>query len=290
MGGEIEVKSAPREGARFVVHLGLGQARRVQTPGGATADKRSMAIAPRPTATRLLVADDHPVNLEVIQRQLELLGPSAETAENGATALAKWRNGRHAVVLLDLHMPELDGFGLAKLIRSEEAQRGLPRTGLIAVTADAVEGKKSRCLAAGIDGFVTKPVSIETLTRALEPWISNLTEKLDPADSLADRLFDPQPLRGLFGGERLTELVQSFANCAARDLAALRNARTARQLAMSAHRLKGAARTAGANGLAEQAGRIEAAAKAESLADARRAAEGMEALLTETLRAMWSIA
>jgi HPt (histidine-containing phosphotransfer) domain-containing protein len=70
----------------------------------------------------------------------------------------------------------------------------------------------------------------------------------------------------------------------------LRNARTARQLAMSAHRLKGAARTAGANGLAEQAGRIEAAAKAESLAGARRAAEGMEALLTETLRAMWSIA
>lgn len=158
------------------------------------------------------------------------------------------------------------------------------------MTADALRGKKSRCFAAGIDGFVTKPVSIEALTRALEPWISNVGEKSHPGDPPANWLFDPKPLRGLFGGERLTELVQSFANCAARDFAALRNARTAKQLAISAHRPKGAARTAGANGMAEQAGRVEAVAKEESLAGARRAAEGMEALLTDTLRAMRSVA
>lgn len=114
MGGEVEVKSVPGKGARFAVHLGLGQARPALTSAGAAVDKRSTAFSPRPSAVRLLVADDHPVNLEVILRQLELLGLSAETAQDGATALAKWRKEPHAVVLLDLHMPALDGFELAK--------------------------------------------------------------------------------------------------------------------------------------------------------------------------------
>lgn len=286
------MRSAPGKGARFTVHLSLGQPLPAPALIGAASDRFPAAFAPRPSAARLLVADDHPINVEVILRQLELLGLSAKIAEDGATALAKWRDEPHAVVLLDLHMPTLDGFELAKAIRREEAERGLSRTGLIAVTADAMKGKKARCFAAGIDGFVTKRVSIEALARALAPWISNVVEKPPPGDSPASWMFDPEPLRGLFGGdaERLSELVRNFADCAARDLAVLRNAKNARELATSAHRLKGAARLAGANLMAEHAERVEAAAKADGLVEARRAAEGMEALFAETLRAMRSVA
>ncbi len=144
----------------------------------------------------MLVADDHPVNLEVILRQLELLGLSAEIAEDGAAALALWRKAPHAVVLLDLHMPVLDGFGLAKAIRHEEAKRGLPRTGLIAVTADAMKGKDTRCFAAGMDGFVTKPVSIDALARTLVRWMPDLVAMPAPGDTLNGALFDPEALRG----------------------------------------------------------------------------------------------
>ncbi len=156
-------------------------------------------LTPRPHAARLLVADDHPVNLEVMLRQLELLGLSADLAEDGAAALASWRNRRHAIVLLDLHMPVLDGFGLADAIRREEAKRNLPRTKLIAVTADALKGEETRCFTAGIDGFLPKPISLDALARTLGRWIPELVPTAIRAKGAAGSLFDPEVLRGLFG-------------------------------------------------------------------------------------------
>ena len=142
-------------------------------------------MTPRPHAARLLVADDHPVNLEVMLRQLELLGLSADIAEDGAAALALWRNRRHAVVLLDLHMPVLDGFGLADAIRREEAKLDLSRTGLIAVTADALKGEDTHCFTAGMDGFLPKPISLDALARTLGRWIPELCPGCDPGQGAA---------------------------------------------------------------------------------------------------------
>jgi two-component system sensor histidine kinase EvgS len=72
------------------------------------------------------------------------------------------------------YMPVLDGFGLAKAIRREEANRGLPRTALVAPTADAMKGKDASCYTADIDGFMTKPVSIDALAPVLGRWAPNL--------------------------------------------------------------------------------------------------------------------
>ena len=288
MGGDVAVKSEPGQGTKFTVSLRLRQAR--PAPVGALRTKLRPTSAPRPSAARLLVADDHPVNLEVVLRQLELLGLSAEVAEDGAAALATWKKAPCAVVLLDLHMPVLDGFGLAKAIRDEEVKRGLPRTGLVAVTADVMKGKSARCFAAGIDGFATKPVSIDALARSLAPWIPNLVTKT-VAGAPTAALFNPEALRSLFADDatRLARLVKNFADCSARELVAMRAAADAKQLATSAHRLKGAARVAGARLMAEQASRIEAAAKIDDLAGARLAVEVMQGLLAETIQAMQSI-
>jgi CheY-like chemotaxis protein len=288
MGGDVAVESTPGKGAKFTVSLRLrpAQPERASSPRV----KLRPTDAPAQSAMRLLVADDHPVNLEVVLRQLEILGLSAEVAADGAAALATWRKAPCAVVLLDLHMPVLDGFGLARAIRQEEAKGGLSRTGLIAVTADAVKGRSARCFAAGIDSFVTKPVSIDALACALAPWIPNLVPKAAVAD-LTGALFDPGTLRALFDGQdaRLAGLVKNFADCASRDLAAMRAASDARQLANSAHRLKGAARMAGARLIAEQASQIESAAKVGDLASARLKVESLEPLLAKTIRTMQSV-
>ncbi len=291
MGGDVAVESAPGDGSRFTVTLKLAQASLVPTGVETTGQHPAIMATPRPGAARLLVADDHPVNLEVMLRQLELLGLSADIAEDGAAALALWRKSHHAVVLLDLHMPVLDGFGLAEAIRCDEAKRGLRRSGLIAVTADALKGEDTRCFAAGMDGFLAKPISLDALARTLGRWIPDLGPAAAPAEAAPEALFDPKALLGVFGDDavRLAALVQDFADCAAGDIAAMRAAPDTQQLAASAHRLNGAARMAGAKLLAEQAVSAEVAAKAGDLAAARRASDGMDRLLAETLRAMRSL-
>ena len=292
MGGDVGVETTPGEGAQFTVHLRFSEARPAAALADIEGDKPPPSFTPWATTARLLVADDHPVNLEVILRQLELLGLSAETAEDGATALVKWRKAPHDVILLDLHMPVLDGFGLAKAIRREEAKRGLPRTALVAVTADAMKGKDARCYAAGMDGFVTKPVSIDALARTLGRWVPNLVAMPAPGGTPKSALFDPEALRALFSSDasKLAGHVQNFADSVKRDIAALHAAPDAKQVAAFAHRLRGAARVAGATLVAEQAARVEAAAEGHDLAGARCAAVGMEELLADTIEAMRSVA
>jgi signal transduction histidine kinase/CheY-like chemotaxis protein/HPt (histidine-containing phosphotransfer) domain-containing protein len=291
MGCDVSVESMPTGGSRFTVALRLLAVNSIPPSNEAPAHRGSPMPMPRQSGARLLVVDDHPVNLEVITRQLELLGLSADLADDGTGALARWRTARHAVVLLDLHMPRLDGFGLVQAIRREEAEQGLHRCGLIAVTADALKGEDARCFAAGMDGFLTKPVSLDALARTLGRWIPALVPESASTETASGALFDPEALRGLFGTDtkRLAALVQSFADSAKRDVAALRAAPNAEKMAAAAHRLNGAARMAGARLLAEQAVRVEAAANAGDLLTGRGAAKGMERLLTKTLRAMRSV-
>jgi CheY-like chemotaxis protein/HPt (histidine-containing phosphotransfer) domain-containing protein len=291
MGGGVAVESTLGNGSRFTVTLRLGGATPIFLRAEATGLHPPPVLAPRAIAARLLVADDHPVNVEVVLRQLELLGLAADLAEDGAAALKLWREVHHSIILLDLHMPVLDGFGLAKAIRREEAEHHLPRTGLIAVTADARQGEDTRCFAVGMDGFLPKPISVDSLARALGRWIPGLVTNAAPAEAANGALFDPEALRGLFGADaaRLAVLVQDFADSATRDIATMCAAQDAAQLAASAHRLKGAARMAGARLLAEQAARAEASANAGDLGAARRMADGTGCLLTDTLRAMRSI-
>ena len=142
-----------------------------------------------------------------------------------------------------------------------------------------------------MDGFLAKPISLDALARTLGRWIPDLVH-LTATEVAPGALFDPEALRGLFGADagRLSGVLQSFADGAARDIAAMRAAADAQQLlGFGAPGSTGAARMAGARLLAEQASRAEAAANAGDMARARIAADGMELLLSETLRAMRSV-
>jgi CheY-like chemotaxis protein/HPt (histidine-containing phosphotransfer) domain-containing protein len=251
----------------------------------------AVPIAPRTALPnedwpRLLVADDNPVNREVIERQLELLGLAGDFAADGREALELWRIHRHAVVLLDIHMPELDGFQVARAIRREEPAAGPKRSGLIAVTANALKGEDERCFAAGMDGFVTKPISLDALARALARFLPGFDADGVPPGPQTGAAFDPEALRGLFGADptRLSRLFEMFADAATADLASLRAAETAAAQAEAAHRLKGAARMVGARMLADQASQVEAAARAGDFAATGPASERLAIMLAETVR------
>jgi signal transduction histidine kinase/HPt (histidine-containing phosphotransfer) domain-containing protein len=284
MGGGIRVESTPGLGSRFIVTLRCGVA------AGPTATARRELAAPAAAlvgAPLVLVADDNAINREVMRQQLRLLGLSAELAADGHEAMRLWQERRHGVVLLDIHMPGMDGFAVAQAIRREEETARLPRCGLIAVTADALNGEDERCFAAGMDGFVPKPVSLAALSRTIGRWIRGVRTDGTTSGEAIGAAFDPQRLRDLFGDDtvRLSRLFESFADSAARDLHDLQAADSAGTMAEAAHRLKGAARMVGARLVAEQAARTETAARAGDLVGARAAAEGLESLLAQTAAA-----
>src|SRR5262249_11495285 len=93
------------------------------------------------------------------------------TAEDGSEALRAWAPGRYAAVLADLHMPGMDGYELTRRLRIAETEHGGTRTPVVAVTANAMRGEEERCLAAGMDAYLAKPVAIDRLRATLERWL-----------------------------------------------------------------------------------------------------------------------
>ena len=111
------------------------------------------------------------MNRDVLVLQLQLLGIAADSAADGVDALAAWTRGPYAAVLADIHMPRMDGHELARRMRAAEADHDRTRTPIVAVTANAMKGEEERCLAAGMDAYLAKPVSIERLRATLERWL-----------------------------------------------------------------------------------------------------------------------
>ncbi|WP_460829691.1 response regulator, partial [Massilia agilis] len=132
---------------------------------------------PRPIARtrvrRVLLAEDNPVNVEVAMAMLESLGLSAEYARNGEEALAMVRRGDYDAVLMDCQMPVMDGFAATSAIRRDERESGrghvLP---VIAITANALQGDREACLAAGMDDYLSKPFTQQQLAAVIGRWIA----------------------------------------------------------------------------------------------------------------------
>ena len=132
-----------------------------------------MRCAPAASELRVLVVDDHPVNREVLVRQLDLIGLAADSANDGVEALEAWAAGHYTAVLADIHMPRMDGYEMARQIRAAEAEgKKKGRTPVVAVTANAMKGEEERCIEAGMDAYLVKPVNIERLRATLERWLS----------------------------------------------------------------------------------------------------------------------
>jgi PAS domain S-box-containing protein len=228
--------------------------------------------AARASGTLVLVAEDNPTNRLVVERQLALLGHACEIAEDGVEALAMWRRGRHVLLLSDCHMPNLDGYDLARKIREEEGPTS--RVPIIALTANALAGEAERCFEAGMDDYMAKPVTLAELRRVLGRWLkpapgmSNVGETKS-ADREGKSLVGPIDralLRDILGGDdpEMFELVAgSFQDSAEPVFGDLRRALTERRVAtlkQAAHRAAGAAGSLAAVSLRDALRRIEAMA------------------------------
>lgn len=149
--------------------------RAVARAAGRTNLLASAAEAPRPVERlngRVLVVDDNSVNRKILARQLELAGASTDVAASGEEALLLWRKGGYDLVLADLQMPTMDGFELARRIRGDETAAGRARMPILAVTASTHEEQEELSRAAGMDGFITKPIGIEQLRATLDVWLN----------------------------------------------------------------------------------------------------------------------
>jgi signal transduction histidine kinase/CheY-like chemotaxis protein/HPt (histidine-containing phosphotransfer) domain-containing protein len=220
----------------------------------------------------ILVAEDDAVNRLVVQRQLALLGYAAEMADNGAAALRMWRAGGYALLLTDLHMPELDGYELAQAVREDEALHGRERQPILALTANALKGEAARARAAGIDDYLTKPASLKLLQAALAQWMpgggapAGSRHEGTASIPLADHqtLLNLQVLRDLVGDDEalIDELRVDFMQQCRADGGALHQAVLAGErlkIQAIAHRLKSAARSVGAMALGSLCERLEQA-------------------------------
>lgn len=231
------------------------------------------SVAEARTQGRLiLVAEDDSINQKVILRQLGLLGYAAEIASNGVEALEMWRKGDYALLLTDLHMPEMDGYTLTKTLRQEEAKgQHMP---ILALTANALLGEAKRAKAAGMNEYLTKPLQLHILSDALMIWMPEIDETgASLLPSVDDRqapaaAIDVATLKNLVGDDDdiVRDLLGDYLASAEQqvsDLYADFSLGNTGRVASIAHKLKSSSRSVGALALGDLCTELENACRAE---------------------------
>jgi two-component system sensor histidine kinase/response regulator len=175
MGGTIGVNSVFGKGSTFWFVLSYANQQfqdvsAYEPPAACQYLNGSPAISsPLPNQTRIIFAEDNKVNQLVGLKQLRKLGyDNVQVVETGAEAVAAWRQNTDAIIIMDCQMPEMDGYEATQKIRELETKEPLPRTRIIAMTANAMQGDRELCLAAGMDDYISKPVEMGELKRALQ--------------------------------------------------------------------------------------------------------------------------
>lgn len=267
MAGEISVESAPGKGARFTVKLSLPVAQglpvRLRTAGPTVTTQ-----PPPPLNGRVLLVEDNPTNQLVAAAMLQKLGLDCELAVNGAQAVERVRDGHFDLVLMDCHMPVMDGFEATTLIR--EMPDDIGRLPIIALTANTLQGDEQACLAVGMNGFLAKPYLLATLRAELARWLTRApvaaSEALDM--TVIESLRDLDETGSM---DLAQEVFSVFLSSSARRLVEL-NAAIAQgdvqSLGKIAHALKSSAANVGALVLSEHFRELEKLAREGRLDEA----------------------
>lgn len=163
MGGFLDVRSVPGQGSTFTLQIALEE---VNEPS-AKLKKIDQKSAPFARDGKVLLVEDNPVNQKVASKMLQKLDIEFDLAVNGLEAVQAWKNNHYHLILMDCQMPEMDGFEATAQIRSMDPSE---RTIIIALTANALEGDRERCIALGMNDYLSKPLRFEMLCDKLQEW------------------------------------------------------------------------------------------------------------------------
>jgi CheY-like chemotaxis protein/HPt (histidine-containing phosphotransfer) domain-containing protein len=270
MGGDMGLESRVAHGSTFWFSLPLRLADAAGTPVDAPA--AASAAATGPVTGSVLVVEDNRVNQLVVQSMLERLGCCARVVSDGALALEALRHARFDAILMDCQMPVMDGYTLTGRIRAREA--GGARIPIIALTANALEGDRARCLAAGMDDYLSKPFRLSELAAVLARWLpqqeqpimeqSHDLASLDQNALKAIRELDAGGAAGL-----LEQVVALYLEASPPLLVQIEQglaSGNADSVRMAAHTLKSSSANLGAQGLAQMCATLEHAARSGGLA------------------------
>ena len=268
MDGQVSLESSPGHGSRFSITLTLPiSGLPGETVRNAYPEVRQREVPPlfedSLHSPIVLAVDDHPTNRELLARQIRLLGVRTETAENGKIAFEMWQTGSYAMIITDCHMPEMDGYALAKEVRRIETSSSLIRTPVVAWTANALAEESNRCRESGMDDLLVKPADMKQLRNVLTKWLvpGSRTRLVD--------LFDLRILN-MIANDKASQLevLNDFLRHIQTDIEKLRDHSkigSLEDIENVAHKMKGASRMIGERDIADACETIESAAKAGDL-------------------------
>jgi len=288
MGGSVGVESAPGQGSLFwfsacfktapatAVQAHSAPSAAAAANGSANPLKKSNLFPgakTEPFVGTVLLAEDNEINREVAAQMLLELGCGCRWARNGREALETWRQGGVDLILMDCQMPEMDGYETARAVRNEETRLGRSHVAIVALTAHATKGDRDRCLAVGMDDYLSKPLSFQALANALANWLPPKMAIQFPGTDTSAAPIDFSSLlqRCMNKPELASRLITKLIEQADQDVTTIADAmekNDAAALAVAAHRLKGAAANVSAGSLRDVAANLEMLGRKGTVTDA----------------------
>lgn len=291
MGGSIGYESRMQEGSTFWIDLPpLAQLVGDKEPARLPAARMVKPLLHR-GRPRILVAEDYGPNQTVLRLQLDSLGCDVDVVTDGEAALDQWQGKAYDLLLTDLDMPRMGGHDLARAIREQEGPRG-GRIPIVAISAAVVPGEMARCIAAGMDDMLTKPISLEVLAAMLTRWLANhgstragVQPRELPVPATAPPVLDIEALYQVLGrvsSAQARALLTTFIDAVEEGLLRLSDpALDAATLAREMHRQRSSARTVGAMRYAMLVDALARRALAGDMRDLPQAVRALRAQLQQ---------
>lgn len=276
-----------------------------------------------PLSGKVLVVEDNPVNLAVINKLLQRFGLLCDAARDGVEGVEAVKNAKYDLVLMDMQMPKMDGYQATALIRSREKEQGLKRMPILAMTANAMAGDREKCLEAGMDDYISKPVKPADLKSLLRQWLtvqeknsnqaiaaaatkvnlaaaksamqlSQPSPLIQPTNTQENLVLDREVLKELFDimETEATKLLQEYLNNAPEllkniDVAMREN--NANGLILPTHSLKSSSANVGAMQVSALAKQLEFMGKEKSVQEATACWQAMQIAYAQAERALLEV-